>query len=198
MRPFPVSTAYKLSVLTHQGLFKKYFFPIFKKNVLLSKHQRRRFPLTFLLVTFSKSLKWRKKKKNPEPESSSDVKWRHVYEALTHVSPRSMGTRRRNTREEFGCLSPRGFQAARAVFKTQQLSTCLERKCCFLTDERNPLSAGCGKREVKSVTWWWRPVKQQRERKIFFSPFLSLPATPLSLSLFSPLSKPPPIPPNSF
>lgn len=146
-----------------------------------SKHQHRKFPPTFLFVTFSKSLKL-KKKKIPDIESSSDVKWRHVYEALTHVSPRSMGTRRGNTREEFRCLSPSGFQAERAVFKTQQLSICLERKCCFLTDERNPLSAGCGKREVKSVTCWWRPVKQQSKRKIFSLP-LSLPATPLSLSL---------------
>ena len=195
MRPFPISTPYKLSVRTHQGLFKKYFFQVKKCTFFLSISAGN-FLQHFYLSLSLKVLSW-KKKKIPDIESSSDVKWRHVYEALTHVSPRSMGTRRGNTQEEFRCLSPSGFQAERAVFKTQQLSICLERKCCFLTDERNPLSAGCGKREVKSVTCWWRPVKQQSKRKIFSLP-LSLSATPLSLSLFSLLWKPPPIPLNSF
>ena len=42
--------------------------------------------------------------------------------------------------------------------------------------------------------------KTAKQEENFFSPSLSLPATPLSLSLslFSPLSKPPPIPLNSF
>lgn len=112
MRPFPISTPYKLSVLTHQGLFRKYFFQ-WKKCTLFLSISAGNFLHHFYLSLSLKVSSWKnKQKKIPDIESSSDVKWRHVYEVLTRVSPRSVGTRPGNTREEFRCLSPSGFQAS--------------------------------------------------------------------------------------